>query len=110
LDELSPPLSPDTSGVGRHEDVDELEEEEQDKLEEAAYRQRQRRQQEEEDGEEAIVDWRHEEKLFDEQHYLTGLLWNVQMYIDGYCPDYQFAYRCVFALPYRCVCVNTYIL
>lgn len=48
-----------------------------------------------EGAEEAIVDWRHEEKLFDERHYLTGLLWNVQMYIDGYCPDYQFAYRCV---------------
>ncbi len=46
-------------------------------------------------GEEAVVDWRYEEKLFDERHYFTGLLWNVQMYIDGYCPDYQYAYRSV---------------
>lgn len=85
------------AGVGRNED-DDLEEEEETMYAAASPK---------EGGEgdaDAIVDWRHEEKLFDERHYLTGLLWNVQMYIDGYCPDYQFAYRCVARAPCVPIC------
>lgn len=91
----SPTRSLTSTGVGRHED-EELEEEEVAMYAAAAAAAGAGGGGGSEEGaEEAIVDWRHEEKLFDERHYLTGLLWNVQMYIDGYCPDYQFAYRCV---------------
>lgn len=38
-----------------------------------------------------------EKPLFDVQEYLTGVLWNLQMYIDGYVPDYYWRYRPRFA-------------
>jgi hypothetical protein len=31
-------------------------------------------------------------ELFDVRGYLSGVLWTVQMYIDGLCPDYTYAY------------------
>lgn len=31
------------------------------------------------------------EVLFDVENYLEGILWNVQIYIDGYVPDYYYS-------------------
>jgi len=36
---------------------------------------------------------------YDVEMYLKGLLWNLQMYIDGYPPDQQFYYRFRYAPP-----------
>lgn len=80
-----------STGVGRHEDEEALEDAEAMAMYAGAAAGASGNG--DEGAKETIVDWRHEEKLFDERHYLTGLLWNVQMYVDGYCPDYQFAYR-----------------
>ncbi len=30
--------------------------------------------------------------LFDVEEYLSGVLWNLQMYVDGYVPDYYWHY------------------
>jgi len=31
-------------------------------------------------------------KMYGMQEYLEGILWNVQMYVDGFVPDYRFVY------------------
>lgn len=36
--------------------------------------------------------WAGKKPLFDVQEYLTGVLWNLQMYIDGYVPNYYWRY------------------
>ncbi|CAM9483159.1 unnamed protein product [Chrysoparadoxa australica] len=35
---------------------------------------------------------RHDNQLFDVEAYIRGLLWNIQMYVDGYPPDNYFTY------------------
>lgn len=36
--------------------------------------------------------WSGKKPLFDVQEYLTGVLWNLQMYKDGYVPNYYWRY------------------
>uniref|UniRef100_A0A7S1XEB9 Xrn1 N-terminal domain-containing protein n=1 Tax=Compsopogon caeruleus TaxID=31354 RepID=A0A7S1XEB9_9RHOD len=36
-------------------------------------------------------------RLFDIELFLRGILWNVQMYVDGFCPDYTYVYPELYA-------------
>lgn len=45
------------------------------------------------DAEDSTRSGRAEKKpLFDVEEYLSGVLWNLQMYVDGYVPNYYWCY------------------
>ena len=41
--------------------------------------------------------------MYDVESYLQGILWNVQMYIDGYVPDYYYTYKAKYAPDARAI-------
>lgn len=45
-----------------------------------------------EDGSDRRSQRADKEQLFDVEEYLTGVLWNLQMYIDGFVPNYYWRY------------------
>lgn len=42
-------------------------------------------------------------RLYGEKEYFQGILWNIQMYIDGFCPNYQYIYPYKYAPDARAI-------
>eukprot|EP00752_Nemacystus_decipiens_P010116 g9017.t1 len=45
-----------------------------------------------EDGGDRSSRWTDKKSLFDVEEYLTGVLWNLQMYVDGFVPNHYWHY------------------